>query len=125
MVLFSQLVCSTCMKILTFPLGALSCRCRNCSTVNPAQQLAILCGCCETTLLVPINTLTALCPCCAAITEIPVDLLPVLPVNVNIDGKDDKSDNAKTIYVENPPVAVREGYQAQAQQSVLVATKIL
>jgi LSD1 subclass zinc finger protein len=122
MVLFSQLVCRTCCKILTYPLGAVSCRCRNCSTVNPSQHMVISCGHCETTLLVPINTLVVLCPCCASKTDIPVEWLPLLPSNVNIDGKGDGKNDARTIYVENPPLRCGGG---TGQQSILVATKIL
>ena len=125
MVLFSQVVCSTCHKILTYPLGAVSCRCRNCSTVNPAQHLAVVCGCCETTLLVPINTLVALCPCCAAKTDIPVEFLPMLPPNLNIDGQGDGKNDARTVYVENPPTQSNRGGEGPLQQSILVATKIL
>ncbi len=119
MVLFSQLVCRTCCKVLTYPLGAVSCRCRNCSAVNASQHMVVPCGYCETRLLVPTNTLVVLCPCCASQTDIPPELLPMLPPNVNIDGKTDGKNDARTIYVENPTLS------GSGQQSILVATKIL
>ncbi|KAH8611609.1 LSD1 zinc finger [Trypanosoma vivax] len=100
MIQFGQLVCCSCRKILSYPLGAPSCRCRNCDTVNAAQYLQLTCGCCKQSIVVPINTLSYLCPCCATVTDIPESLLPRVeePVDVDVDG--DKI--AKTIYVTYP-----------------------
>ncbi|CUG04830.1 zinc finger protein, putative [Bodo saltans] len=129
MVLFSQVICSTCRKILTFPLGAISCRCRNCQTINPTVHMEIPCSCCGSIMLTPPNTTSVLCPCCTTVTEIPVDLLPPIPEPVNVDGEDEKS--AKTIYVELPAPTGHHGSPAGrsgarvAQGPILVATKIL
>ncbi|CBH12554.1 hypothetical protein, conserved [Trypanosoma brucei gambiense DAL972] len=97
---FGQLVCFKCRKILSYPLGAVSCRCRNCNTINPAQNLHITCGCCFRHILVPINTLTFLCPCCATITDIPQSLLPLVEGPVSVGTETDRV--VKTIYVTYP-----------------------
>nr|CCC91523.1 unnamed protein product [Trypanosoma congolense IL3000] len=100
MIQFGQLVCFKCRKILSYPLGAPSCRCRNCETINPAQNIHVTCGCCEQPILVPINTLTFLCPCCATVTDIPQSLLP--PVEGPVNRGNDAEKAAKTIYVTYP-----------------------
>eukprot|EP00744_Colponema_vietnamica_P022488 GILI01032306.1.p1 GENE.GILI01032306.1~~GILI01032306.1.p1 ORF type:complete len:179 (+),score=8.23 GILI01032306.1:47-583(+) len=121
MVLYSQLVCSACRKVLTYPLGAISCKCRNCNRINPSLHMEIVCENCETTLFLPANTLTALCPCCFTVTEIPVDKLPMIEnVILEGEGEDDKKSraNAKTIYVEHT------GGNAAGRGKVSVATQI-
>ncbi|KEG08309.1 hypothetical protein DQ04_07481020 [Trypanosoma grayi] len=100
MIFFGQLVCDGCRKVLTYPLGAISCRCRGCGTVNAAQNLRLDCGCCGQSVLVPINTLTFLCPCCATVTDIPKSLLPRVEEPVDLDSDADKG--PKTIYVSYP-----------------------
>ncbi|ESL09785.1 hypothetical protein TRSC58_02490 [Trypanosoma rangeli SC58] len=100
MIFLGELVCEGCRKIISYPLGAISCRCRNCNTVNAAQNMHLECGCCGQSILVPINTLTFLCPCCATVTDIPQSLLPLLeePVDSGIQGDQAR----KTIYVTYP-----------------------
>lgn len=123
MVLYTQLVCSTCRKILTFPIGSISCRCRNCTTINPIQQMEIVCETCDTTLLFPINTLLGMCPCCATEIEIPKELLPEVEEPVNLDTRDDDAEAVpmKTVYVQNPPTMVNN----KSVQSVCIGTKIV
>lgn len=116
MVLFTQVVCHTCCKVLTFPLGAYSTRCRNCNTVNAAAQMEFPCGGCQTSLLTPINSLSVLCPCCATITDIPMELLP--PVDHLVTQNEEES-KQKTLYVE-PPTAL-----PHQQKPLLLATKVL
>ncbi|KAH9597818.1 zinc finger protein [Trypanosoma melophagium] len=100
MILFGQLVCAGCRKILSYPLGAISCRCRNCNTVNAAQNIHLHCGCCGQSILVPLNTLRFLCPCCATVTDIPQSLLPRVEEPVDIGAAGEKG--ANTIYVTYP-----------------------
>eukprot|EP00758_Cryptobia_borreli_P012076 Tbor_TRINITY_DN5716_c1_g1::TRINITY_DN5716_c1_g1_i1::g.20571::m.20571 len=107
MVFFAQLVCGTCRKILTYPLGALSCRCRNCHHINTSLHMEILCNHCSTTLLLPVTTTIALCPCCFTINEIPISLLPEIPEPVILVGEergDNNNNNGegdkKSCYVE-------------------------
>ena len=120
MVLYGQLVCTGCTRVLSYPLGAISCRCRNCNVVNPAQALSITCQGCQSEVLFPINTLQGLCPCCCTTINIPMEMLPPVP---NFSNGDEDSDvPAVTIYVENPSV---QGEGGRVQQTVGVASKIL
>lgn len=76
--LVSELVCQGCRRILCYPYGAASCRCRRCASVTPAQYAVYHCqGCNGTPIAVSINTLTAVCPICATITDIPESFLPI------------------------------------------------
>ncbi|KPI84627.1 hypothetical protein ABL78_6332 [Leptomonas seymouri] len=103
MMLFGELACYGCQRILSYPLGAISCRCRQCNTINAAQNLQITCGACGQDLHVPINTLSFLCPCCGTVTDIPEELLPPLPSCVNLsDGADDAT---TAIYVSHPTLS--------------------
>lgn len=79
MSLFAQLVCTGCKKILTYSLGAISCKCAECGTVNPSQLIAFDCPECDRELVAPINTIEILCPICASTTLIPAELLPRVP----------------------------------------------
>lgn len=99
--LFSQLICAGCCKVLTYPLGAISCSCRNCGTVNSAQNLHVECPFCKQNLLTPINTLTFLCPCCATVTDIPEHLLPPIECSVDLGGNTAEK-AARTLYVSYP-----------------------
>ncbi|KPA77233.1 hypothetical protein ABB37_07139 [Leptomonas pyrrhocoris] len=101
--LFGQLVCYGCQHVLTYPLGAISCRCRLCNTINAAQNLQLTCGACGQELHAPINTLAFLCPCCGTVTDIPEELLPPLPSCVNLgDGTEEME---TTMYVSHPTLA--------------------
>lgn len=76
--LFSELVCQGCRRILCYPYGAVSCHCRRCGSITPAQYAVYHCqGCNGTPIAVSINTLTAVCPICATITDIPESFLPI------------------------------------------------
>ncbi|CAJ1019624.1 LSD1 zinc finger containing protein, putative [Leishmania lindenbergi] len=113
--LFGQLVCYGCQRILTYPLGAVTCRCRLCNTINSAQNLQITCGTCGQELHAPINTLALLCPCCGTVTDIPEELLPPLPTCVNLGGG---AEEAKTIiYVSHPTLPPPPRADAQADVS--------
>eukprot|EP00658_Telonema_sp_P-2_P056984 TRINITY_DN45440_c0_g1_i1.p1 TRINITY_DN45440_c0_g1~~TRINITY_DN45440_c0_g1_i1.p1 ORF type:complete len:225 (+),score=52.86 TRINITY_DN45440_c0_g1_i1:75-677(+) len=101
MVLFSQLVCNSCRRILTYPLGAISCRCRQCHQVTPSMHLEIVCENCETTLLLPINTLTGLCPCCFTVTHVPIEMLPNIEEPVVLEGEDEVKAAGKSVYVQH------------------------
>ena len=118
MVLLAELVCEGCHQILTYPLGSMSCRCRSCRTINPAQHIQVECGKCSATVLFPINTLSGLCPCCCTVTQIPVEMLPELPEIAFSNGGD--AGPTKTIYVENPNTVI----DGRSYPSICVATKI-
>lgn len=124
--LFGQLVCYGCHRILTYPLGAITCRCRLCNTVNAAQNLQIACETCGQELHAPINTLALLCPCCGTVTDIPEDLLPPLPSYVDLGGAADEMETA--IYVSHPTLPPRQtpasepGEQASAPAAAAAAT---
>ncbi|KAG5483318.1 hypothetical protein LSCM1_04863 [Leishmania martiniquensis] len=98
--LFGQVVCYGCHRIITYPLGAITCRCRLCNTVNSAQNLQISCGTCGQMLHAPINTLTLLCPCCGTITDIPEELLPPLPSCTSLGGGPEEAETV--MYVSHP-----------------------
>jgi LSD1 subclass zinc finger protein len=120
MSLFAQLVCSGCAKILTYSLGAISCRCADCGTITPAQLIAIDCPGCEREIVAPINTVELLCPVCATTTLIPTELLP----RVSTPREDSDEQNANepggvSMVVRNP--AARSG----GETTVSVATKIV
>ncbi|KAK7197497.1 LSD1 zinc finger containing protein [Novymonas esmeraldas] len=119
--LFGQLVCYGCHRILTYPLGAVTCRCRLCNTVNAAQNLQVTCGACGQELHAPINTLALLCPCCGTVTDIPEELLPPLPSCVDLGGGEDEMETA--IYVSHPtlPPQPPPPPQQQQQQSRVTA----
>ncbi|GET87088.1 hypothetical protein, conserved [Leishmania tarentolae] len=110
--LFGQLVCYGCQRILTYPLGAVSCRCRLCKRVNAAQNLQIKCGTCGQELHAPINTLSLLCPCCGTVTDIPEELLPPLPSCVDL-GRD-AQEQEKVIYVSHPTLPPQSHPTAEA-----------
>ncbi|RNF07090.1 hypothetical protein TraAM80_03577 [Trypanosoma rangeli] len=114
MIFLGELVCEGCRKIISYPLGAISCRCRNCNTVNAAQNMHLECGCCGQSILVPINTLTFLCPCCATVTDIPQSLLPLLeePVDSGMHGDQAR----KTIYVTYPQPGSHKGDVKEGEQ---------
>lgn len=97
---FGQLICYGCHHILTYPLGAVTCRCRICGTVNSAQHIQVTCAACGQLLHAPINTLSLLCPCCGTVTEIPEELLPPLPSCVNLGDGTEEMETA--IYVSHP-----------------------
>ncbi|EAN96209.1 hypothetical protein C3747_35g74 [Trypanosoma cruzi] len=107
MMFLGELVCAGCRKIISYPLGAISCRCRNCNTVNAAQNMHLECGCCGQSILVPVNTLTFLCPCCATVTDIPQPLLPRVdnPFIMGLNGEL----SSKTIYVTYPHGSSKKG----------------
>lgn len=112
--LFGQLVCYGCQRILTYPLGAISCRCRLCNRVNAAQNLQIRCGTCGQELHAPINTLALLCPCCGTVTDIPEELLPPLPSCVDLGGGEGTE---KVIYVSHPTLPPRPRPNGEANMN--------
>jgi LSD1 subclass zinc finger protein len=118
MVLYGQLVCDGCQRVLSYPLGSVSCRCRNCNTINPSQSLCITCQGCRSKVLLPINTLQGLCPCCCTVIHIPVELLPMVP-EIKTSADDDSM--SVTVYVENPTTIV----DGKSYSSVGVGTKIM
>lgn len=114
--IFGQLVCRGCCKILTYPVAAISCVCRNCGTVNAAQYLRVKCPCCDQSVLLPINTLTFLCPVCATVTDIPEEFLPKIedPIDLGENGSENGGGHlgsSQTIYVSYP------GLNTQAELS--------
>ena len=122
MSLFAQLVCSGCAKILTYSLGAVSCKCADCGTVTPAQLIAFDCPECERELVCPMNTIEVLCPICASTTLIPAELLPKVPTPFEETdaGVADASRQQQgvSMVVKNP--AMRSGQST----SVSIASKI-
>lgn len=113
--LCSQLVCSGCCKILTYPFGSISCRCRHCSAINAAQNIALVCQGCQVSLIVPINTLRLLCPCCATVTDIPETSLPPVPDPIDLDDREEEEN--MTIYVSYPPLPVDEEERKQKREA--------
>lgn len=75
--LYAELVCQGCRRVLRHPFSAVSCRCSYCLQLTPAQYATYECQGCQSSIIVPINTLTSLCPVCATITEIPEEMLPL------------------------------------------------
>jgi LSD1 subclass zinc finger protein len=121
MVLYGQLVCSSCSRVLTYSIGALSCRCQACGAINPAQHMSFDCPQCRNELLLPVNTLQALCPCCTAVTDIPIERLP--PVPRPAQGQDAlTASQAASMYVQHPATCVGE---EQTAPSMCIAMKIL
>lgn len=112
--LFGQLVCYGCQRILTYPLGAISCRCRLCNRVNAAQNLQVKCSTCRQVLHAPINTLALLCPCCGTVTDIPEELLPPLPSCVDLG---DGEGTEKAIYVSHPTLPPRPRLNGEANMN--------
>ncbi|AYU77311.1 hypothetical protein, conserved [Leishmania donovani] len=112
--LFGQLVCYGCQRILTYPLGAVSCRCRLCDRVNAAENLQIRCTTCGQELHAPINTLALLCPCCGTVTDIPEELLPPLPSCVDLGGGEGTE---KVIYVSHPTLPPRPRPNGEANMN--------
>ena len=121
MVLYGELVCSQCSRILSYALNAISCRCQSCGAVNPAQHMKISCPRCKKTLLLPVNTLQALCPCCTAVTDIPVERLP--PVPRPAQGNDAMTaSQAASMHVQHPATVVGD---EQTAPPMCTAMKLL
>ncbi|KAG5509718.1 hypothetical protein GH5_05581 [Leishmania sp. Ghana 2012 LV757] len=118
--LFGQLVCYGCHRIITHPLGAVTCRCRLCNTINAAQNLLINCDTCGQVLHAPINTLTLLCPCCGTITDIPEALLPPLPSCISLGGGPEEAETV--IYVSHPTLPLRSRFDGEASVSTVCLT---
>lgn len=122
--IFGQLVCRGCFKILTYPSSAISCACRNCGTVNAAQYLRLHCPCCSQSILLPINTLTFLCPVCATVTDIPEEFLPKLEDPVDLGGSESTAETQgraqgglrTTIYVSYPPIQTEDHNTSSEQR---------
>lgn len=112
MALYGELVCVKCQKVLSYPLGSISCRCQGCRTVNPAQHMSFDCPTCHRELLLPVNTIEALCPCCTTVIAIPLELLPPVPPLALDDGQG-----------ESAPMACMYVQSSTGQTSV--ATKIV
>lgn len=119
MVLFAELICSTCNSVLAYPVGAISCRCQHCYAVNPVQHMCIECPGCLHELLVPITTTEALCPVCTSIIEIPVEMLPIIPKPrvASVEAAP-----AVSKYVEGP-LTLEENGRSEAP-SVSIATQV-
>lgn len=121
MSLFGQLVCAGCTKILTYSLGAISCRCADCGTITPSQLIAIDCPECHRELVAPINTIEILCPICATTTLIPAELLPRVgtPFEENENGRNETQNSQGVSMVVRNPVT-----KAGTQATVSVASKV-
>lgn len=118
MVLYGELVCNGCSAVLSYPLGAISARCRNCQTVNAALHIQVDCPSCNTDLLLPANTVLALCPCCLCQFEIPMDMLPEVPTPRS--AADHRSAPAEMAYIQHPQTIV----DGKLVPNVSVATRI-
>lgn len=129
--LVAELVCQGCSRILCYPYGAISCKCRRCGIITPAQYTTFECGGCQTPTVVPINTLVALCPVCATVTDIPEQYLPIttshsrgggsrgiVPI-LHDDVEDGQDLTSKTIYVsyDEPKKRKKKKARASADQS--------
>ena len=117
MVLFAELVCIGCQRNLTYPLGALSCRCQSCHTVNPAMHMAVECPNCDTDIALPVNTLQFVCPCCGVVSDIPMEMLPPVPPMIS---EAVAAAPTVSLYVEHPPTMV----DGRLVEAVSIATKI-
>ncbi|KAG5509397.1 hypothetical protein JKF63_06707 [Porcisia hertigi] len=115
--LFSQLVCYGCYNILTYPFGAITCRCCVCNALNAAHNMQITCVTCGQVLHAPINTVSLLCPCCGTVTDIPEDLLPPLPSCINVG--DDGNEIKTVIYVSHPTLPPRLRAESEANAGVI------
>lgn len=124
MSLFAQLVCSGCSKILTYSLGAVSCKCADCGAITPAQLISLDCPECNRELVAPINTIEVLCPICASTTLIPAELLPRVPTpfEETPQGTDasvrQQQQQGVSMVVKNPSTT-------KSATSVSIATKIV
>lgn len=134
MVLFTELVCRGCAAVLTYPVGAISCRCQRCNLVNAAQMMAFDCPTCSRKLLLPVTTIEALCPACTTVIDIPIELLPIVPTPAPLrDGRNggasgtgaggggSDAEPATSKYVQGPP-SIMNG---RAVPSMSIATQMI
>jgi LSD1 subclass zinc finger protein len=121
MVLYGELVCAGCSEVLSYPLGAISCRCQRCRTVNPSQHIRFSCPGCSHELLAPVNTIEALCPVCTAIIEIPLELLPPVPKPAEAMNAAADASPLASMYVEEPALS----HDGKALKATAIATQIM